>query len=377
VAGSIFLLLPWGLQAQESSSRLSGQVTVDGEGVASVEVVLHRVTTEESGPIDTTRTDGGGRFAFTLPRAPDASAGHEVFFAAVDVDGILYFGPPLSVAAQLDSLYVVEAYRTEVVGEAPPGLPLSLRNIFMEENPSGGWVVTDLFQIVNRGDRTWVSAEGRPVWTYPLPDGAQGFEVGQGDIAPDAVRLDGNRILVTAPIPPGDRMLVVRYRLAERDAVFQAPGITERFEILVREPVPDLQVSGLVPQGPVQMSPGQVYRHFLGEQVSETIITLEAGAPPIEGIPAEWLAVILALALAAAGIVAYHRGRQTPGVPAMAGGGPTAMEGPGMSPRQALLLRIAELDEAYARNPSPTEQEEREYQELRGQLADLLLSEEG
>ena len=64
-------------------------------------------------------------------------------------------------------------------------------------------------------------------WSYPLPASAQDFEVGQGDLAPESVRFQGGRVELFAPLPPGDRFLMVRYHIPENDFLLPLPGRTD------------------------------------------------------------------------------------------------------------------------------------------------------
>src|SRR5690606_37991892 len=133
-------------------------------------VVLHRVSEEIQGEIDSTRVAADGTFSMRLPSLPNPAVG-DAYFASVLHQGVVYFGRLIDAPVELDSLYVIQAYDTLV---APPeGAPVVLeaRSMFIE--PSGGaWVVTDLFTLRNDELRTIVAPPGGSVWRYPLPQGA-------------------------------------------------------------------------------------------------------------------------------------------------------------------------------------------------------------
>jgi hypothetical protein len=80
----------------------------------------------------------------------------------------------------------------------------------------------------------------------------------------------------------------------------------------------------------------------------------EATGPP----PVEWIAVLLTLVLAAGGLLAFRgRGRVAP-VP--------------RDDRQALLVRLARLDEDFEREPSTSAAATREYRRRRAELLERI-----
>ena len=111
------------------------------------------------------------------------------------------------------------------------------------------WIVTDLFALDNRGTRTLVAQDDGVVWSYPLPPGATGAELGEGDMPSNAVTFEGGRVFVSAPLPPGDGLLMIRYRLEDLGATIPAPGRTELFEVLIKEPAPRHQVVAIESRG--------------------------------------------------------------------------------------------------------------------------------
>jgi len=166
-------------------------------------VTLHRVSPIRAGEIDSVRVGPDGLFRFALPTVPSASVRNEVYFASVRHDGVLYFGELVGEAAQLDSLYLITVHDTATVPEGGQDFLLGVRNLILEVDEEGRWVATDLIQLVNEGDRTWVPNEGRPIWRYPLPDGASDLQLGQGDLDEETVSFVDGEVRVSAPIPPG------------------------------------------------------------------------------------------------------------------------------------------------------------------------------
>ena len=327
------------LGAQElARPRLEGRVLLGDSAISSATVVLHRVTPDTAGEIDSVRVDAAGGFAFALPSVPDPGGRGEVYFGSVRHLGIHYFGPAVHTALQLDSLYMIQVRDTALAPLTGAPVPLGMRYLVLEPGDDV-WRVTDLFQLENTGDRTLVAKEGGVVWNYPLPPGASDFEVGGEDLPPDAVDFVAGSFQVGAPLPPGEREYVVRYQLAERSLDLPLPGRVGAVELLVPEPAPFLTVEGLAAAPPVEMEPGVTYRRFTGSNLVNGLVRVLPGTEPVS-LPIEWLAVILALVLAAVAVWAVQR--QPP--VAVAGGG--LSDGRSMGElREALLLEVALIDE--------------------------------
>lgn len=357
------LLPPPGIDAQEEVEPIiQGEVRAGGNPVPDVMVTLHEVSADFSGEIDSVRVGNEGRFSLRLPRLPEHGVTAEVYFASVRYRGLLYFGPAITSPAQLDSLYVIQAYDTLAV---PPGgveLPLIQRSLFLDKMQEG-WQATDVFQLRQEEDRTLFSPEEGVIWSYPLPPGARDFQVGQSELAPDDTRFTDGRIELFAPIPPGERFYLVRYSIPEDEFILPLPGLTQRLEVMVREPGPEVDLTPLVPGAPVELEPGNTFRRYEGVNLSNTEIQARVQAAPFE-IPAAWLGVILAGLLGAAGVFAYRRRRSHP----------LSVEdgGPAHERRQDLLLAIARLDENFKDGEEGSSDQRRRYEERRKALLDRL-----
>lgn len=369
-------------------------------------VVLHRVTPAVAGEVDSVRVGADGQFRFDLPSVPAAGARSEVYFASVRHHGVLYFGALLGEAIQLDSIYRIQVYDTASPPAGALEFTVEVRNIVLEAAADGSWQVTDLIQIRNDGDRTWVARGDQPVWSFPLPEGAFRFEVGQSDLPDDAVRFEGGALHLFAPVPPGDRLYVIRYGLPTPLTTVPMPGVTERIQLLVREPAPPLAVEGLVAEQPVELEPGSTYRVYSGEDLQGGRAVITEGSDGRGGVPMEWIAVILALVLGGAGVLAVglRRGGDAAGPgPAGAGQsgrGPTsgASRAPGSLPtggdpgsasprtagagrsaepdsRAAILAEIARLDDEFEAGPG-TDEARRAWEARRRVLKDRLRSRE-
>lgn len=348
-------------------------------------MILHRVTADDAGEIDTVSVGADGSFRFDLPTVPDPEGRNEVYFASASHHGVLYFGPAITTAVQLDSLYRIEVHDTTSTPLGGASLPLAVRYLIVEDpeaagaQPSAeppeeegeGWLVTDLLQPLNDGDRTLVPREGGVVWSYPLPPGATDIEVGGAGITPEGAQLVEGRLVVSQPLAPGPRQSLVRYRL-EGDALeFPMPGRTEQVELLIREPAPPFEVSALEARGPVTMEEGgPTYRRFVGTGLVDVTVTLVQGEEE-RGVPGGWLAVALAAILTAVGLwAALRRSEPRPPAPADAPGPTGTVDHPGAAEltdrRRELILEIARVDDELESDPEPGREKR-----LRARRADL------
>lgn len=341
----ILLQFVWtpGLIAQQlATAELRGQVLLSDTPLPSAQVILHRVSSDTSGPLDSLSTSPDGSFRFRLPSVPDPGVEQIVYFASVRYDGVSYFGSAIHLAVQLDTLYKIRVYDTEPAPVEGAELPVQARYTLIEEQ-QGFWTATDLLQVNNPGQRTLVAVTEGVTWAYPLPEGASDLEVGGGRMTPDAVELIDGHLLVTSSLPPGMREFVVRYRLADPFVTLSLPGFTGEMELLVREPAPPLEVTGLQPAPSVEMEPGVTYRRFVEDSLLEATVTLSQGErQPV--VPTRWLAVGLALVLTIASLYSVLR-------PRAAGHHevPVPLAVTPFERRQMLLLEVARLDESRAK----------------------------
>ena len=246
---------------------------------------------------------------------------------------------------------------------APPeGISVAMqsRNLFFEPDGSGAWRVTDLFQLRNDRDRTVVAREDGHTWSHPLPEEARNVTTGEGEMSFDAATYEGGAVVVRAALPPGERLFVVRYGLESPSLSIPSPGVTEAFDILIREPAPALEVEGFDLLDRLELEAGSTYRRFTSVDFSQPFVRvteIEEVRPP----PAYWIAVILAMVLTVGGLMAVRAGGGTPD--GSAGGG-----------RQELLVRVARLDDDfYARDGRP-DSERRAYERRRAELLRRLRS---
>ena len=333
LAASITWVAPPGDRQEPTGPVLAGEVFIGDQPADSGTIVLHRVSAFFTGEVDSVAVDPGGTFEMRLPAEPDPQGG-DVFFASIRYQDVLYFGEAITGARDLAEPYLIRAFQTVGAG-AGTYLPLRIRNVFVEPSESGrGWTVTDLFEVGNDGQTTLVASEDGATWTHALPPEAVDFSVGQSDLPPAAASFRDGRIHVSAPVPPGGSVYLLRYRIPEDDFTIPLEGSTGSMELLVREPAGELSVSGLAATDAVELE-GVTYRRFAGRDMAPSVVTVARGTPltPTGSIPL--LAVLMTLSLAAAGAFLAARGRARPRRAAV-------------DRRRRILVEIARLDEEWS-----------------------------
>lgn len=332
---------------------LSGQVFVGDAPADTGTVVLHRVSPTFTGEVDSTRVGPDGVFGVPVPGLADEPAG-DVFFASIRYRNVLYVGGAITSAGDLADTYVIRAHPTIAAG---PGisLPIRVRNFFaVRDVPGPGWSVTDLFELRNDLGATVVTSEAGASWSYALPPGAVDFEVGDSDLPPGAASFGGGRLHVSAPIPPGESVYLVRYRIPDGEFTIPLEGVTESMELLIREPAGDLSVAGLMATEPITLD-DVTYRRFAGREVAPSVVRVGTGSQLMPGGNLALLAVVLTLALALVGAILALRTRVRP--PAAAA-----------DRRRKVLVEVARLDERWNAQAIGVEEYDRRRRQLLGEL---------
>jgi hypothetical protein len=353
------IAVPSGLHGQEEvEPLLSGSVLVSGAPADSGKVILHRVTPEEAGRIDSTTVGDGGAFSFRLPNMPIPGSG-EVFFASVEFDGVVYSGEPISDPAQLDSAHVIQAYPAR---EAPAeGLvfPVSRREVWIAEGPMG-WEVTDVVEIQNPDSATFVATGEAAVWRYPLPATALAPRVLQTGPVAGPARVDGTTLVAGNPIVPAANYYVVQYDLESLEMDLPLPGRTGLVQVLLREPAPAVRVEGLAQQPPEEIEFGTSFLRWAGEALQDQTIAVRIGE---EGRGAgAWLVLAAALSLVLIGAASLLARRRTVLAPA----------GSTRRSRKDILVEVARLDEEHARTGAGDSRAAERYRRLRARLLEEL-----
>ena len=203
----------------------------DGRPVARAWVVLHQVSMGGGGqPIDSTRTDPGGVYRLTIPRADSGT----IYVVSSWRAGIAYFSEPVTAragpTARLAPLYV---YDTSAAG---PAVRVARRLITVAKlKRDGTRDVLELVELENPGSATRVARDSlRPTWTGAIPSVAIQFQVGQGDVSPQAVTLRGDSVAVFGPLPPRD--------LKQLSYTYVLPATVRRVSVPVDQPTREVDL---------------------------------------------------------------------------------------------------------------------------------------
>jgi hypothetical protein len=193
-------LAPVALSAQTVS--VSGRVLRGGRDtvpLANAWVVLHRVTRDAGGPLDSVRTDARGRYRIPL-RLEDTTG---VYVVSAWHDSLAYFSLPLNVVGR-PAVHVEDlvAYPTTING---PPIRLARRLVTIAKPGQDGMrEVLEILELENLGYTTRITKDTLvPTWAGRVPEVAGQFQGGQGDISPEAIVFRNDSVLVLGPIPPG------------------------------------------------------------------------------------------------------------------------------------------------------------------------------
>ena len=187
-------------------------------------MLLHRVGRDAQGPIDSTRSDGQGRFQFTF--RPDTSA---FYLLSAEHAGIEYFSPPVATNPERpDTGMRLMVYDTS----STVPIVLEARHLVVTRpGEDGSRGVLDLMVLRNDAQQTRIAADtAHPSWSAALPHGTIGLDVGESDVSRDAVTRRGDSVFVIAPFAPGDKQVTLQYLIPGNrrmvDLPFDGQGAT-------------------------------------------------------------------------------------------------------------------------------------------------------
>jgi hypothetical protein len=196
----LLICLPAALGSQGVS--VSGRVLRGGRDTVPLPnawVVLHAVTRESGGPVDSVRSDARGRYRILLSQ-PDTTS---VYVVSAWYDSLAYFSLPLNVAGR-PAVHVEDIMTFPTSASGPP-LRLARRLATVAAaREDGTREVLEILEIENPGVTTRITTDTlRPTWAGQVPAGAGQFRGGQGDVSPEAMVFRNDSVYVLGPIPPG------------------------------------------------------------------------------------------------------------------------------------------------------------------------------
>ncbi len=338
-----------GLLLLLTSAPARGQGVITAEGrivrvagadtlpVARADVTLHRISRSMQGAVDSAQTGPDGLFRFR--RTADTTA---VYLVSARYAGIEYFGTPLRPPGRSDLVLLV----SDTSSTAPVRLG-ARRVIVRPPDESGTRLVVDLLSLRNDGPDTRIGRDSMtPSWLLVLPAGARQAEVQEGDVSPTAVRFHGDTMAVLAPIGPGEKNVMVSYRLPMGVAAPAWSAPVDSFDMMLEEEGATVSGAGLQATAPMV--------------VMETTLRRWTANPPDPGAEAVvrfgdstdgrrrmllWLVGVVALGVSGGAVIAWRRG-QAGGT---GGGGQEATDPVGA---------LARLDAEYAGRRAEVEPEE-------------------
>jgi hypothetical protein len=314
-------------------------------GVEGAWVVLHRVGSDRSGPLDSIRTarDGG----FVIRYTPSGS-GDAIYFVSAMHDGIAYFSPPLDTAGAVDDAELAVFDTTS----APVPIHVRGRHVVVATSQDDGKrEIVEVYELANDSSVTRVAAGEVPVWTAVLPDDATDLRVGQSDLSEDAIRIDSGRVRVYAPLAPGIKQLSYAYRMDARAFPLSLPVEARSgvLEVLLEEPNAAASAPGLQRVDPVTVE-SRTFNRFLAQEVAQGgVLRIEVPRAPLVARRA-WVVAIIASLAAAMTLVLLRTGALRAGRRARALSGQGAERfsiratRPPERPAERLAREIAELD---------------------------------
>ncbi|MDH3497640.1 MAG: hypothetical protein OER21_12840 [Gemmatimonadota bacterium] len=232
--------------------RAAGRIVVagtpDSVPPSGAWAVLHEVRMQGGGAIDSVRLDARGRYRMRVA-VPDTSA---LYLVSTTYRGITYFSSAMTARRAPDSVPTLVVYDTSSV--APP-IGVAQRHVVVRGGGSGRRSVLELLVLANAGQQTRIAGDDvRPVWVGRLPSRLADFEVGESDVSAEAVARVGDSLVVTAPVPPGQKQLVFTYTLpAGPDLVLPVDQAVGRLLVLLED------TAATLVEGPLQRRGVEVF----------------------------------------------------------------------------------------------------------------------
>jgi hypothetical protein len=322
-------------QARRVTGRVLRPATDSMRGVGGAWVVLHRVGSDRSGPLDSVRTARDGAFVI---RYTPSGTGDAIYFVSATHDGIAYFSPPLDTARTVVDAELVVFDTTS----APVPIHVRGRHVVVAAGQDDARrEVVEVYELANDSSVTRVAAGDMPVWSAVLPDGATDVRVGQSDLSEDAIRTDSGRVRVYAPLAPGIKQLSYAYRMPPRAFPLSLPveAPTAVLEVLLEEPNATAAVPGLQRVDPVTVE-SRTFNRFLAQEVAQGgVLRIEVPRAPFVRRRA-WVVAMVASIAATMTLVLLRAARSAQRAKRLS----IRAKRPAERPAERLARQIAELD---------------------------------
>ncbi|OLC05307.1 MAG: hypothetical protein AUH46_02820 [Gemmatimonadetes bacterium 13_1_40CM_70_15] len=289
---------PVGLGAQRAV--VSGTVSIGGGGtrprpLAGGWAVLHQVTMTSAGPVDSARTDAGGRYRLRVPQLDTAAQ----YLVSAMYMGVAYFSEPLRIrAAGTTRAGPIVVYDTVSSTTGPP-IHLRRRLVTVARlKRDGTRDVLEILELANPGSHTRIAADTvRPVWAGALPAGVLQFRVGEGDFSADAVERRGDVVGVFGPVPPGIlRQLTYSYVLPAGRTTLALPvdQPTDEVDLLLEDTTARVVSLALEPLGVEAIEQRRFARYRTGPLAAGGEVMVELPRAGFQLQRQWWIIVVLA-----------------------------------------------------------------------------------
>ena len=294
---SAFSVSAFSALSAQTISATGRVLSADSTPVRGARVVLHRVGQVDQGPIDSTRSDGLGRFQFTF--RPDTSA---FYLVSAEHAGIEYFSQPVPTNPQRpDTGIRVLVYDTS---STTPILLEARHLVVTRPGQDGSRGVLDLMVLRNESRLTRITSDTTPpTWSAPLPPGTVGLDVSESDFSRDAVARRGDSVIVVAPFAPGEKQLTVQYLIPSDRPAVELPFGRSGTAINVLAEETGVRVTGSgVALADSQVLQGRSFRRWTGVAQPNSVVRIVL--PATRRTPTWLLAALvgaLTLVLAGAG----------------------------------------------------------------------------
>ena len=337
-------------------------------GVPGIWVTLHRVGSDTAGPLDSMRTQAGGRYEFRYRHRGRADA---IYFVSASYASIAYFSLPLLTPRVTGDSAEIIVYDT-----TSRSFPLTIRGrhvIVSAPNADGSHDVVEVYEITNDSGITAISRDdAHPTWTALLPPGAIGFSVGQSDISPRAVRASAGRVEVVAPMAPGLKQLSFSYRVPAKDFPLSIPMTRPVGVLEVLAEDPRAVVSGpKLKQAEAVTIEGRKFSRYIGQDEAVNAV-LQVDSPTGGGVSQQqrYLTILaIALGVAMLGALTFVLAKRKAPRPATVGQpAPAVVDGDA----ERLAQEIASLDAEFEMQPKPSRDMRAEYEQRRDELKQSL-----
>jgi hypothetical protein len=362
--------------AQGAERLLEGRVVLPGAAgaagavrpVRDAWVVLHRVASDTAGPLDSMRTRADGGYRFRYRPTGDTAA---IYFVSTNRGGIAYFTPPAREAVVRGDAGELLVYDTT---SAPIPITIRGRHVIVTAPDTGDTrAVIEVYEVSNDTTLTRVARGAQGItFDAPLPPGATRLASGDGDVSPDAIRMNAGRAEVAAPLAPGVKRVSFYYDLpTDRSTIdLLVESAVPVLEVLIEDPNGSVEGAGLVAVDPVTVE-GRPFRRYLAQDVAaaQTFrITAPTSGP---GNNLRLMLIVTAIGTAMLfGLGAAFLRR-----------GPSAFVRQRAVDPESLALEIAALDARFDAIASPSEQQRAEHYlaraHLKGRLSDALAKRDG